>query len=781
MRKITLKTKFIIGFLTASFLPLSIMGGYAYFLGITTLENEARDKLVAVREIKGEAIKAYFQTIKDQVTTLSHDIMIEDATQEFIQAYNDYNKELSDSELTIKQRKEQLEAYYNLNFKEKYEKDNQKKIDMTSVSSKFNDTALALQYDYIVKNAHPTGEKDKLEHILNKTKYDQVHSKFHPKIREYLQKFGYYDIFLVDIKTGNIVYSVFKEIDFATSLTNGPFSQSNLAKVFSKAAQLDSKESFAIVDFENYTPSFEAPASFIASPVWAGTEKIGILVFQMPIDRINQVMNARAGMGNTGETYLVGSDGFMRSDSFLAPDKFSVINSFKSQELGQVKSEAIAEALNNVESSKITTNYLGQKTISAYKPITILGLNWALIAEKNITEAFKPLYEMQKMFAIFAVFIFIGILFVAYTLASRFAGQITAIANKLFAGATEVARSSSVISQSSTRLSEASTESASSLQETVSSIDEISSMVQRNADAANSSTLVSEKSSIAAQRGKKTVEMMITSINDISHSTDDIASAMQRNHEDISKIVKVIAEIGEKTKVINDIVFQTKLLSFNASVEAARAGEHGKGFAVVAEEVGNLASMSGKAALEITQMLDSSLKQVTEIVEQTKKKVDHLILTSKDKVSVGTKTAHECGEALDEILHNVTSVNEMVREIAQASSEQSTGVQEVTKAMQQLDQTTHQNTTVAQESSVMAKKLKSQADDLNYAVNELMQVVTGSEKEGVIGQVVEAQEESNLVSLGRKRPASSSRVRGLKVSGLDTEVPREDDSRFEDL
>jgi methyl-accepting chemotaxis protein len=285
---------------------------------------------------------------------------------------------------------------------------------------------------------------------------------------------------------------------------------------------------------------------------------------------------------------------------------------------------------------------------------------------------------------------------------------------------------------------------------------------------------------------------MLNSINDISRSNNDIANEMNRNNSEVSKIVDVIGQIGEKTKVINDIVFQTKLLSFNASVEAARAGEHGKGFAVVAEEVGNLASMSGKAAKEITDMLESSINQVTDIVERTKSNVEGLVSASKEKVEYGNQVARDCSEALDEILQNVTTVNEMVKEIATASNEQSTGVREVTTAMQQLDQTTHQNTNVAQKSSIMASNLKGQANDLNSAVYDLLKLVSpgtdsvdSSLVSNDLGNNKASTEEraSNVVNFtsSPSHQPQSKGGKGIKVAGLDTVIPSADDDRFEDL
>lgn len=381
-------------------------------------------------------------------------------------------------------------------------------------------------------------------------------------------------------------------------------------------------------------------------------------------------------------------------------------------------------------------------------------------------------------------------LLVLWLLVKNINQSLNSITDRLKESADKLKVESDSVSHSSTSLSEAATEQAASLQETVSSVDEISSMVQRNADAANSSTQVSLKSTDAASRGKKTVEAMIDSIREITNSNDNIMTEVQNSNDEISKIVHVISEIGEKTKVINDIVFQTKLLSFNASVEAARAGEHGKGFAVVAEEVGNLASMSGKAAQEITEMLDKSIKQVTGIVESSKSKIEGLMKVGKAKVEDGEKRAEECGQALDEILQNVDSVNEMIREISTASSEQASGIKEITKAMQELDRTTHQNSSIATQSSQMSKSLQDQAMDLAMAVESLAQVVgQNSHAASATPSSVNHHKKSNHSNLVEFRtpqksnhPAKSTHsFEGVKVSGSDVVLPAEDDPRFEDL
>jgi methyl-accepting chemotaxis protein len=398
---------------------------------------------------------------------------------------------------------------------------------------------------------------------------------------------------------------------------------------------------------------------------------------------------------------------------------------------------------------------------------------------KKLNSSMVVIQQVGWFSVVFTTFVGLLILWLLVKNINKTLNQVTSrlreLANKLNSQSDEVSGSSS-------SLSEASIQQASSLRETVSSIDEISSMIQRNADSASNSTEVSMKSTNAASRGKKTVELMIESIREIADSNDTVMAEVQASNDEISKIVTMIHEIGEKTKVINDIVFQTKLLSFNASVEAARAGEHGKGFAVVADEVGNLATMSGKAALEISGMLDNSIKQVTQIVENTKTKVDSLMTKGKERVQSGAQIAGECGDALDEILQNVSSVNEMIKEISVASSEQASGVREVTKAMQELDRTTQQNSSIAKESSKMAKDLKEQSSILNVAVRDLANIV-GQSNETILNDNVELKKQ-NVIEFNKHKNVDerlSVPSRSLKVSGYDTDIPDESDDRFEDL
>ena len=251
-------------------------------------------------------------------------------------------------------------------------------------------------------------------------------------------------------------------------------------------------------------------------------------------------------------------------------------------------------------------------------------------------------------------------------------------------------------------------------------------MLKSAADNASKSKEVSRRSYEFAERGKSSIQEMMSALTVISQGNDVVVSEVEAGNSKIAEIIKLIEEIGQKTKVINDIVFQTKLLSFNASVEAARAGEHGKGFAVVAEEIGSLAQMSGSAATEISALLDSSVQRVDQIVVETKTNVNRSVQEGKQSVVFGTDIAKRCHDLLDEILDSTKEVDGMVSQSAASAAQQTQGVTEITRAMSQLNAATVQNTTSAQQEAGTSSELERGADELKRLVGELTLLVKGS-------------------------------------------------------
>ncbi len=354
-----------------------------------------------------------------------------------------------------------------------------------------------------------------------------------------------------------------------------------------------------------------------------------------------------------------------------------------------------------------------------------------------------------------------------------------------------VTNSSQILTSAANGLSAATAQQASALQETAASVDEITAMVKKTSENSKQLEQSAQHSNRAAAKGQEAVSQMLQSMKVIAEANTKITNQVEDGNLKITEIVKVIGEIGNKTKVINDIVFQTKLLSFNASVEAARAGEHGKGFAVVAEEVGNLAQMSGNAAKEISEMLSASLSRVEGIVSDSKKRVDTLVGEGKEKLALGTSVARQCGDALDDIVKHTETVTSMVAEITTAIQEQNQGIQEISKAIQLLDQATHQNAVTTTETSHTSAALLNQAGSLRAIVGTLEQMVTGvNQPQPEAAPINQNQAEpkkmtspSNVVALEPRsrtsRPVATPIV-GQNAVGAGG-LPAADDPRFQDV
>lgn len=334
--------------------------------------------------------------------------------------------------------------------------------------------------------------------------------------------------------------------------------------------------------------------------------------------------------------------------------------------------------------------------------------------------------KAQSMLAILLVAVgFILSLTMGIIFARGLSNSLVSVSKNLVEGATQLNSAATEIATGSESLSSSASEQAAAVQETSSAVEELSAMVSKNSDNAEKSRDKAAVSQQVAQKGRTVVTEMMSAISDINESNNQIMNAVEESNKNIAEITRVIMDIGAKTTVIKDIVFQTKLLSFNASVEAARAGEHGKGFSVVAEEVGNLAQMSGNAAQEISSTLEESIKKVNNIVAETKERVENLILVGKDKVERGHTIATQCGEILEQIVAEASDVSSMVVEISSSSKEQSIGIQEITKAMSQMDTVTQQNASISQTSASASVELAAQAESLTSLVSEMQSIIYG--------------------------------------------------------
>ncbi len=314
-------------------------------------------------------------------------------------------------------------------------------------------------------------------------------------------------------------------------------------------------------------------------------------------------------------------------------------------------------------------------------------------------------------------------LIISFIINKQLVSTLKSVLNRLNMQSLMIKEHTHNIDLSSQNLSDASSQQAVAIQQTASTMTQISSMAANTGENIQELTDSSKSSHDIVNKGQMIVEKMASEMNNIQQSNHAVMNQIDDSNEQIKSIVKVISEIGNKTKIINDIVFQTKLLSFNAAVEAARAGEHGKGFAVVAEEVGNLAQVSGDASREITDMLDSSLQKVSDIVETNKTKIGSLMKETTIKVQNGKNVADQCGQIFTEIVGQVSEISRVSSNISTAVKEQQTGIYEMNKAINIFNQSTKNNSVTAQNTSEISKNLKESSNDLNHLMEDLNQLV----------------------------------------------------------
>lgn len=719
LAKMSLTQKLIATFLLVGVAPLATAIGIAYYQSSHSLTESSSHDLAVIATYKSKDIHDYFSGLTTSLQDVAANPLTGTAFAEFAAGF----RKFSDPGEDVAGHRAAMEKFYAKSFAPTYKEKSSREIPLKKILGALDPATLAAQTDFIADNPHPVGQKDQLVTPTRAGAYATTHAKYHEYFRDFITRNGLYDLFLVDAE-GRVVYTVFKEADFATSLKDGPWSTSGLARAFAKSRDLAAAQ-VHFEDYQAYAPSYEAPASFAATPLFVGKNYVGSLIIQLPLDKITAIAGNRDGLGANGDAILVGSDLKLRADTFRHKDTHTVAASFREGSTVSVTSAALERAAKGENGVMEENSYDGLEVLAHYTPVQAGNMTWYLVTELDQNEVYASLQHLTKiLLGLLAVGIVV-VLFVAVTFGRSIGRNLTSIALTLEESFGRINATSQTIAGASEQLSSASTEQAASLEETAASLNEISSMVAKSTENARGMADGSSDTEAKAETGKKAVEEMLRAIQDINSSNDTLMQQIDQGNSRLSEIIKVIQDISSKTRVINEIVFQTKLLSFNASVEAARAGEHGKGFAVVAEEVGNLAKMSGSAAKEISDMLEESMARVAAITAETKTAVETLAARGKEKVQSGIHTAERCSVVFHEISANVSRVASLAKEVSTASMEQAQGVSEINKAIAQIDAATQQNAAAGEASATSAKNLSDQAIDLEAVVRRLMSTIDG--------------------------------------------------------
>jgi class 3 adenylate cyclase len=433
---LSIKSKLIAMLLVVSGCSIVAIAYLGYRSGQENLTSRVFSQLTSVQASKAYQIEAYFKNIHNHTQTLSENLSIVAATKEFAAAHQKLQTAPIDPAFD-----HQITTYYRDSFLSRLAKTGEGKPVLASYTPK-SSAARYLQYHYIAANSHPVGKKMLLDDPKDGSEYSSIHARYHPIFRNIVQKFGYYDMFLIDPQ-GTVIYTVFKETDFATNYQTGPYKDSNLAQLTAHVQAAKTQNYSRLIDFAAYAPSYGAPAAFIAAPIFDKTEFIGTLAFQLPVDEINNVMTgnrqwASDGLGKSGETYLVGSDYLMRSVSrFLVenPKSYSAtlrslgvntnvvnrINQYGTSILQQsVKTTASEQAIGGKKGAQIIKDYRNILVLSSYAPLKLENLDWVILAEIDLSEAYEPIYVFERQILISSTLLLLLVTLLAMALAHLF-------------------------------------------------------------------------------------------------------------------------------------------------------------------------------------------------------------------------------------------------------------------------------------------------------------------------------------------------------------------------
>jgi class 3 adenylate cyclase len=390
-----------------------ITGILGYVRARDALERTIFNQLTAARETKANQVETYFRSIRAEMRLLGASKMVVDALRGFRDAVDEL-----DARPVPPDVQQRVVGWYD----NQYMPMVRRLLGADTPVQEFLPVGSApyfLQDWYIVDNPYPKDRRKLVDESAAGGAYNKLHALYHPLMRTAASTLGFADFLLVDQRTGRIIYSVEKEAEFGTSLRAGPYRSSNLAAAAARCGQAPDTSATCLEDFADYMPANGAPQAFMAAPVIDHGVVLGVLVAQLSIDEIDNIVTGgrrwrHEGFGDTGEAYLVGPDFLARSsprtffenrEVYFAelkggqtPEKdIEAIRRFGTPVLHQhVDTKASRAALGGVEGTGEVLGYRGIPTLASWGPVRVSGVKWALIAKIDTSEAFAPIYRLER-------------------------------------------------------------------------------------------------------------------------------------------------------------------------------------------------------------------------------------------------------------------------------------------------------------------------------------------------------------------------------------------------
>lgn len=383
----------------------AVVGIIAFQAGRSSLREAVFNRLTELRHSQSQALESELSDLKNSLIMFTHGVNLAGAIREFTAGFD----ELADATIDPAQS-QSIVDYYN-RFTREAEQHSGAVIDTNALLP----TSNAQRY---LQANYTTRRKDgdsmiTIDDAHDGSAWSAANARYQQFFSEIVTRFEFEDALLLDTR-GNVVYCADKNVDLGTNILTGPYRGSNLRGAYEKALSSNSADYVGFTDFELYQPAENAPTAWMVSPVAPGGRTVGVLALQFPISKINRLMTydkewAKSGLGKTGETFLVGTDGLMRSDSRLfledpqqykhdvveagtPPDVADTAIRLGSTTLVQPAGlEANRAAQKGQSGTLITTDYLGRETLQAYTPVVVKdsGLHWSIVTKINTSEAFR--------------------------------------------------------------------------------------------------------------------------------------------------------------------------------------------------------------------------------------------------------------------------------------------------------------------------------------------------------------------------------------------------------
>ena len=447
-----------------------VTAALGYVRSRDALEEAIYDQLTAARLAKSRQVETYFKTTRDELRLLASSKMVLEALRGMREGVDELDRQRPPEEMRKK-----VEAWYAENvlphLKRMYGENASVQEYLPGQRS-----GTYLQYHYIVNNPHAGERRVLLDDASDGSKYSAAHAIYHPLLRAAARTTGFWDFMIADARDGHLVYAMLKEIDFATSLREGPYRKSNVAAAVARCLAATDPSTVCFEDYAPYVPTDGAPIAFMAAPIFAGGTVAGVLIAQLSVEQIDKAVTSdrqwsREGFGKTGEAYLVGPSHYLRSgvrQFYEQPDAYfaqlaatgtpaaeiDAIRRYGTPILHQkIDNAAVTAALAGAQGTGQITDYDHTPVLASWGPLAIPDVRWALVAKKDTAEAFAPVDRLQRDLLLVGGLALVAVLIIGAWLSRSLAGplvELTAGVRRFAAGNYDVkvsARTSDEIGQ----------------------------------------------------------------------------------------------------------------------------------------------------------------------------------------------------------------------------------------------------------------------------------------------------------------------------------------------